>query len=100
MELSKKVRTALAHRKITKRQLAVDLGISYSYMVRITDKLPPGEVSLQRRRTKELFAVRKGYRMAQAARVIQGEMSLEAAAKLAHCTERTIYRYICKLKST
>lgn len=99
MHITKRDLASLAARRITKTALAAQLGISATQMSRITPKLPPGPVRAQRAATAELFATRKAYRTKLARQVFNGRRSLEAAAEEANCSIRTMYRYLCKLKT-
>lgn len=98
MQISKKALAALAARKMTKTELAHSLGVSPTYLSRNTPKLPPGPIRAKRQAAQRLFETRKAYRLQLANRVFKGRLSLDAAAKEAHCSIRTIYRYVCKLK--
>lgn len=98
MQISAADSKALAARKLTKRALAAKLGISVGYLSRITPRLPPGPIRAQRLETAKLFATRKAYRDRLAKQVVNGRRSLTSAAKEAHCSIRTMYRYVCKLK--
>lgn len=99
MHISQADLKALSSRKLTKVALAVKLGVSASYISRITPPLPPGPIRAQRLETAKLFATRKAYRQKLAKQVEKGRRSLESAAKEAHCSLRTMYRYVCKLKT-
>lgn len=89
---------ALESRKITKTALAQQIGVSSAYLSRNTPKLPPGPVRAQRIQTHKLFETRRIFRTKLANQVISGNRTLESAAKQAHCSIRTMYRYVCKLK--
>jgi hypothetical protein len=89
---------ALNTRKLTKVALAESLGVSVTYIAKNTPKLPPGPIRAQRARTKVLSDTRKAYRTRLAKQVLSGRRSLESAAKEAHCSIRTMYRYLCRLK--
>lgn len=97
MHITKRDLAALAARKITKKDLAIRLGTAHTYLCRITPKLPPAPLRAKRLKTADLFATRKAFRFKLARQVAAGRRSLEAAAKEAHCSIRTMYRYICKL---
>lgn len=98
MNLTASQLKALQQRKITKTALAEQLGVSPTYLSRNTPKLPPGPVCAQRIQTHKLFETRKAFRIKLAKQVVSGRRGLESAAKEAHCSIRTLYRYVCKLK--
>ena len=100
MHIPKRDLAALLSRRLTKTALAKRLGISATYLSRITPKLPPGPVRAQRAKTKQLSDMRKAVRTKLAKQVASGRRSLESAAKEANCSIRTIYRYMpCKSKT-
>jgi|EndMetStandDraft_7_1072992.scaffolds.fasta_scaffold197306_2 hypothetical protein len=99
MQLTKKQLKDLAARKITKRALAAQLGVSETYLVRCTPALPPGKTQIQRRANSVFYEARREFRTKMAKQVMSRRRSLESAAKEANCSTRTMYRYICKLKS-
>lgn len=99
MNLTAKQLAALAARKITKTALANELGISPTYLSRNTPALPPGPVRAQRQAIHDLFASRRNHREKLAKQVISGRRGLDSAAKEANCSIRTMYRYVCKLKT-
>lgn len=88
----------LAERVITKKAAADALGISHSYLCRITPNLPPGPHRERRRAATSLMQSRRTHRLRLAKAVEDGKRSLASAAKHANCSERTMYRYVCKLK--
>lgn len=97
MEISKRHLALLAARKLTKTALAAELGVSATYLMRITPPLPPGPVATQRRSNSKLATSRAGHRTKLAAQVIAGSKSITKAAAEAKCSERTMYRYVWKL---
>lgn len=97
MQISAKDLADLAARKISKVDLAARLGVSHTYLVRITPTLPPGPVSEQRRANATFAASRKAFRVKLAKQVEQGTKSIEKAAQEARCSTRTMYRYLCTL---
>lgn len=98
MHISKADLKAIASRKVTKTEMAKRLGVSAAYLSRMTPKLPPGPIRAQRLAIHELAATRRAFRSKLAKEVLKGRRSLESAAKEAHCSIRTLYRYVCKLK--
>src|SRR6185369_12307441 len=94
MRISEANLRALLARKLTKKALATKLGISATHMSRITPKLPPGPICAKRRAAHELFETRKAFRAKLAKEVNDGRRGLESAAKAAHCSIRTMYRYV------
>ena len=97
MEISKRHLALLAARKLTKTALAAELGVSATYLMRITPPLPPGPVATQRRANSTFSESRKAFRLKLAKQVAAGSKSIERAAAEAKCSERTMYRYLCKL---
>ena len=98
MKLTKAQLLALEQRKTTKTALAIRLGVSATYLCRITPKLPPGPVRAKRIEIHKLFESRRLHREKLAVQVIAGNRSLESASKQAHCSIRTMYRYVCRSK--
>jgi transcriptional regulator with XRE-family HTH domain len=99
MHISKADLAAIAARKLTKTALAKRLGVSPTYITKITPKLSPGPIRQQRLATADLANTRKAFRTKLARQVIAGRRNLASAAREAHCSTRTMYRYICKLKT-
>jgi DNA-binding Xre family transcriptional regulator len=97
MEISKRNLDRLAKRKITKRALAAELGISECYLNRLTPPLPPGPVRAKRLARADLAQQRRNHRMKLAKMVQSGRRNIESAAKEARCSVRTLYRYLAKL---
>lgn len=97
MEIAKRDLAAIAARKMTKTALAERLGVSPTYLMRITPPLPPGPVVLQRKANSKLAVSRKSHREKLATKIQAGK-SIEKAAAEANCSVRTMYRYLCKLK--
>lgn len=98
MKIAKKYLDLLQKRKLTKRALALHLNVSESYLCRITDALPPGKVRAERNARSALAAARRQHRIKLAKRVQAGTLRLETAAAKANCSERTMYRYLCRLE--
>jgi len=96
MEISRKDLAALQARRITKTALAAHLGVSATYLMRITPPLPPGPVAAQRRANSTFAESRKAFRARLAKQVLAGSKSITKAAAEAKCSERTMYRYLCK----
>ena len=96
MEISRKHLAALASRKLTKTALASELGVSATYLMRITPTLPPGPVAAQRRANSTFAESRKAFRLKLAKQVLAGSKSITKAAAEAKCSERTMYRYVCR----
>lgn len=94
MEVPKKYQRLLAKRKITKREVAAILGVSESYLCRITEPLPKGPDRARREAASELAAARRKHRMKLAKQVAAGRLKLETAATRANCSLRTMYRYL------
>lgn len=96
MEISKRDLAALHARRTTKTALAHKLGISPTYLMRITPPLPLGPVVAQRKAQSKLATSRKAHRERLAIKVVAGK-SIEKAAVEANCSVRTMYRYVCRL---
>lgn len=88
---------ALTEREITKRALAEQLGVSYTYLCKLAPKLPPSAKTATRKHNHALLKARKEYRQELAEQVKSGHISLAAAATQANCSERTLRRYMEKL---
>lgn len=94
MKITKRDLERLAKRKITKRALADQLGISEGYLYHLTPPLPPGPVRNKRLAQSALAQSRRNYRLRLAKLVRRGTRSIESAAKEARCSVRTMYRYL------
>lgn len=66
-------------------------------VIDLVGKRKPAPKYQKRKLNSELAATRKDFRLSLAYQVVNGSLSIEAAAKQAKCSERTIYRYIDRI---
>jgi AraC-like DNA-binding protein len=92
----------LEKRALTTRALADLLGCHECYLSRLlAGRIKRTESSTKARKNRhKLFESRKEMRQKHADLVANGAKSLKKAAADARCSERTIRRYIDKLRST
>lgn len=92
----------LINRTLTNKDLAAQLGYSTVYVSQTLKamglKKIKGEVADKRNKRSRLKQCRTEYRLEVARDVISKRITIEQAAKIAKCTERTIYRYVDKLQ--
>lgn len=95
--LLEKLRT----RKLTNAEVAGKLGVSETYLSRtvaaLQDKVP-GTTTKERAAKAKLAKARRQTRENYAVRVKNGELDTAAAATRAHCSERTMARYVAAYK--
>lgn len=94
-------KTLIENRTLTLRQLAVNLETNESYLSRILKnhikKVPSSTKSRQKQ--QELVEIRRFLREKHAKLVISREKSLKRAAADARCSERTLRRYMEKIRN-
>ena len=88
---------ALGAREVTKKALAAQLGVSYTYLCRLTPKLKPAPANQARNHNHALAVARKEFRTELAQQVARKQLTLQEAAERAHCSERTMRRYLEKV---
>lgn len=92
----------LKNRRVTDAALAKQLGVNPNYLNFVFNSVLKqhrirGKESEKREKERELVQSRRQMRIKQAKRVLNGVISLEKAAKLANCSERTMRRYVEKV---
>lgn len=100
LELAKDYIPELNAREITIQALAIKLGCTADYLYHeLTPLLKRRRASTEtRRRAKNLSLARAQMRERKAYAFLQGQCTLEKAAKEAQCSSRTIYRHAQRLK--
>jgi hypothetical protein len=95
--LNATLRKQLADRKVTNAVAAAALGVSETYLSRTVAALgvekAPGKTTAHRNARHELAAARNAHRASLAKTVNKGNMTIEAAAKAANCSVRTMFRW-------
>lgn len=95
--LNATLRKQLAQRKVTNAVAAAALGVSETYLSRTVAALgiekAPGKTTAHRNARHELTAARNKHRAELAKSVNKGNMTIEAAAKAANCSVRTMFRW-------
>lgn len=95
--LNAKLLKQLADRKVTNAVAAEALGVSETYLSRTVAAMgiekKPGKTTAHRNARHELAAARNTHRATLAKKVNKGEMTIEAAAKNAKCSVRTMFRW-------
>ncbi|WP_454735379.1 hypothetical protein [Cupriavidus necator] len=90
----------LRQRQVTNRQVAAQAGVSEEHLARVLTKMGVrkvrGEVVARRAEVRTLAEERQKHRQDLAKSVLAGKRTIEDAAALAGCSERTLYRYIQK----
>lgn len=94
---------ALRTRQITNRSLAKQLGVTEFHLSRTfpghkIGKIA-GPVASAKREKKQLRLIRDDFRAVLAMKVKNRQLSVEDAAKTAHCSVRTMYRHVAKLET-
>lgn len=93
---------ALRTRKKTNREVAAELGVSETHLSRVLAEegitKERGETIVARQGAAALFESRKELRTKLATKVNAGRMTVAKAAEEANCDERTIWRYVAKVK--
>lgn len=91
-------------RRLTAREIGQKLGYSESYVmttlsrIGVRHEVNPNSTYQQQKKGKLLARVRKEYREFLAKQVLEGTLKLSEAATVADCSERTIVRFVQKLK--
>ena len=91
-------------RRLTAREIGQKLGYSESYVmttlsrIGVRHEINPNSTYQQQKKGKLLARVRKEYREFLAKQVLEGTLKLSEAATVADCSERTIVRFVQKLK--
>lgn len=95
--LNAALRKQLAERKVTNAAAAEALGVSETYLSRTVAAMgiekAPGKTTAHRNARHELAALRNKHRETLAKSVNKGGMTIEAAAKAANCSVRTMFRW-------
>ena len=94
---------ALRNREITNRALARELGVTEHYLSKVfpghkINKIP-GKQATHKSEKKQLRSVRDEFRTILIKRVLSQEISVNDAARIAHCHSRTIYRKLNKVRN-
>lgn len=95
---------ALRTRKVTNRALAKELGVTEFHLSRTfpghrIGKIP-GPVAAAKREKRQLRLIRDDYRLMLAMKVKARQITVEQAAKTAHCSVRTMYRHLAKAEKS
>lgn len=86
---------AYHNRSLSTKELAKLYGLTSAYVVRTLPKRPIKNKKVDIfEGQRHLRALRKEFRDGLAAKVIDKQMTVEEAAKTAHCTVRNLYRHI------
>jgi transposase len=95
---------AIAANKLTRREAARRLGISERHVNRLMRakdvRRPRGEARERREEARAAAEERRSMRLDNAARAAAGRQSLAEAAVNAGCSQRTIYRWVARLRNT
>lgn len=98
MKIPPEVVSQIVNRTLTNRKASLMLGISEQYFSvlfrRLKLKKVPGPTVVAKRDAKNLSATRIDYRKQVVNQVKNGRKTIQAAAREARCSERTIYRYL------
>lgn len=92
----------LLSRDLTNKELAKDLGYSVVYVSQVLKEMGlkkvKGQVADKRKKRSVLKQTRSEYRTEVARDVLNKRITIDTGAKIAKCSERTLYRYIKKLE--
>jgi AraC-like DNA-binding protein len=95
--LTKTLLEKLRTRKLLNAEAAAQLGVSETYLSRTVAAMQekvPGETMLARKQATELATERRQHRERLAKEVKNGNLTVERAAERAHCSVRTMSRYV------
>ncbi len=93
------MRDDLFHRRITTRALAAQLGVSENRISRLFPGKIPGPVAQALRDKRKLKDMRHEFRCRLALDVIARRLTVRKASEQAHCTERSMYRYVAEMRA-
>lgn len=95
--LTKPLLQKLRERKLTNAEAAAQLDVSISYLSRVVaaiQRKEPGKTMQARRAAHALVTQRRQHRERLAREVKNGNLDVNAAAKRAKCSIRTMERYV------
>ena len=102
LKLTSDIIDKLQSRSVKHRDIAEELKVSPTHLSRTLAeknyKRTPSPLVIQRKNTSLLYQTRAESREALAKRVIDKLLDLKEAQELAGCSERTLRRYVAKLK--
>lgn len=95
--LTKPLLLKLQRRKMTNAEAAAELGVSEPYLSRTVAAIQqkePGKTTAARKAASKIAAARRQHREQLAKEVKNGKLDVDAAARSANCSTRTMQRYV------